>query len=452
MLEQILLYLFIVTGFINVSHIGMYLVGANIYDMKVFKRGGKHKLPKQADRPLVSVIIPAYNEAQTINRTLRSTWNSSYNNIEVVVVNDGSKDNTSGEVRRFISSRSRNITRSKIVRTKNGFKRSWQRGPAMESRRIQLVEQSNKGKAAALNNGMKNHSKGELVMTLDADSVLHQDAVKNTVKHFNADSKVAGVAANVRIIEEPTMIGMLQRFEHMIAYRSKKFFSVANCEMIIGGVASTYRRDILKKVGYYDTDTITEDIGLSMKVAALGNKDNKLVYAADVAAMTEGVPTFNMLLTQRYRWKLGMIQNLFKYRQMAFSKDRQFSRMLTWYRFPMAFLGELLILLEPIALAYIAYLSIKYIGGPLLFVGAYTTITLYVLLVVWHDEHLDFKGRIKTSLLAPVVYFVFYIMNIVQLASAVRVALNSEKVYDSKKRESTWVSPKRSGRQVSFSS
>src|SRR5580765_2460773 len=147
-----------------------------------------------------------------------------------------------------------------------------------------------------------------------------------------------------------------------------------------------------------------------MKIAAAGNKKYRLIYAADVAAMTESVDGFKPLLRQRYRWKLGNLQNVSKYRRLIFSKDPRYSRTLTHYRMPMSFIGEILLLLEPITLAYIAYLSIHYLTIGLV-LGAYLTITAYILMNIWPDEHMSLPTKIKSSAYAPFLYFIFYIMN-----------------------------------------
>jgi cellulose synthase/poly-beta-1,6-N-acetylglucosamine synthase-like glycosyltransferase len=235
-----------------------------------------------------------------------------------------------------------------------------------------------------------------------------------------------------------------------MSYRSKKLYDVTNCELIIGGVASTYRASELKKVRYYDNDTATEDIGLSMKIASKGNKKHRLVYAADVAAMTEGVVGFKALLKQRYRWKLGMLQNLIKYRFILFSLDKKYTKSLAYYRMPMAFVGEILLLLEPLALGYVCYLSLRF-ATPALFLSAYITITLYILLTIWPDEHLDRAGKIKASIYTPFLYFIFYIMNVVQLASAIYCISRANKILHLSAAGSTWISPKRIGKAVSFS-
>jgi biofilm PGA synthesis N-glycosyltransferase PgaC len=426
MLLQILFYLFVTISVIDIIHLGFYLVGANYYDIWQFRRNARvksrshHKL-----RPLVSVLIPAHNESLGIIRCLDSVRKNTYRKLEIIVVDDASTDDTRKLVRAYITEYS--------------------------NRNIKLMyKQRNVGKAEALNHALRSGAHGDLVMTLDADSVLHRKSIANAVSYFE-DPKVAGVAANVRIMDSLTILGLLQKFEHMVGYRSKKFFSVTNSEYIVGGVASTYRQDMLKQVRFYDNDTTTEDIGLSLKVVALGNRENRIIYASNVLAMTEGVQTFKALLRQRYRWKLGGLQNLIKYRGLLANTDKRYSRSLTFYRLPMAFFGELMLLLEPLAIGYVVYVCYLLLN-PSMIIGAYMTITGYLLLNVWPDEHMNFAKKCKMSLYTPVMYFVFYLMNMVQLAAIFHCIINYKQALNRTKVLSNWVSPKRVGTQhVQFS-
>ncbi|MEZ6331162.1 MAG: hypothetical protein R3B12_04095 [Candidatus Saccharimonadales bacterium] len=109
-------------------------------------------------------------------------------------------------------------------------------------------------------------------------------------------------------------------------------FYINQQRIYYGGVASAYRMDIIKKAKFYDTDTQTEDIGLSLKMSS-GNINQRIIYAADVLAITEGVQSYKSLFIQRYRWKLGMLQNLVKHGSLLLSNDEKAHiRMLTLYR------------------------------------------------------------------------------------------------------------------------
>ena len=415
-------FAFLAVSLISTIHLGLYIGGANLYDLDRFKRADSKK--KRTKRPLVSIIVPAHNEALVIERSLESIRKQSYRKLEVIVHNDRSTDAT-----------------RKIV---EAYKKAH---PSFNLRIVNRRKQV--GKAGGVNYCIKEHAKGDLIMTLDADCIIRKDAVKNSVAYFS-DPQVVGVAANVRLLDKHSVLGVLQKFEHMIGYRSKKFYTVANCEFIVGGVASTYRVETIKEVGYYDTDTTTEDIGLSMKIVALGNRDHRIVYGVDVVAMTEGAHSFKALLKQRYRWKMGCLQNLIKHAWLVGNNDPKYTRSLTLYRFPMAFLSEVILFVQPFILGYVFYISLQYHTLGLL-IGAYLTITGYILLTIWPDEHSSVRDKFMMSLYAPMLYFAFYIMDTIQVISIIRCLFNPRQIARKTAHQGTWVSPERVGQQAQFS-
>jgi poly-beta-1,6-N-acetyl-D-glucosamine synthase len=441
-----LFYLLVAANIINLLHLGFYVVGANIYDIRAFrekKRVGAKPIHKRKRNPLVSVVVPAHNEALGIERTLNTVRASTYKNIEIIIIDDGSTDNTAAVVRKYIRYLPLFKTETYMARWSRSrqLRRRYIRAD-IDKMRIVLVSQVNKGKAMAMNNALQNHVRGKFVMCLDADSVLASTAIERAVKYFD-DRRVTGVAANVRVMDSKSLIGIVQRFEHMIGYRSKKFYTLTNSEFIIGGVASTYRTSAIRRAKFYDTDTQTEDIGLSLKlIAKNGNRKSRIVYAADVVASTEGVHSFRALIKQRYRWKMGCLQNLLKYRHLVANQNTtKYGRMLTFYRLPMAFVSEVMLFLEPLLLGYVIYLTIRYHALGIL-VGAYFTITAYVLLTLWPDEHLSNKEKLKMSSQALIIYILLYIMDIVQIAAIIQCLIHyKEVVYRTSK--STWVSPPR---------
>lgn len=435
----VIFWLFAGVSILYVVHFGLYLVGANFYDVWQQRRKGMRsvRLPRHHEEEcaatatwtrralpevpgLVSIVIAAHNEEPVIVRTLDSIRRSTYRSFEVLVADDASTDLTGRLVRDYQV-----------------------RHPEMDLRIVRM--RTNVGKGAALNSALRRHARGQFVMTLDADSIIEPNAIRNALSYFD-DPYVAGVAANVQILEETTVLGILQRFEHMIGYRSKKLYSLLNCEFVVGGVASTYRMRVLRKVGFYDTDTLTEDIGLSAKITSLGNRRFRMVYCSDVVAKTEGVLTLRALAKQRCRWKYGSIQNLIKYRGMTLNPSRRYTGTLTYYRMPMALLSEFTLLVSPLAWTYAVYWSLV-TRTPALILGAYATITAYTLLTVWMDENLTARERARLSIYAPTAYFLFYIMDLVQLTAALRCIARSRGLFR-RSEINTWKSPQRAGSVV----
>jgi biofilm PGA synthesis N-glycosyltransferase PgaC len=431
-----LFWLFAGLSILYVVHFGLYLIGANLYDVwqQRRKRGTGRAAPAEVwgenagtatwtmrAKPevpgLVSVVIAAHNEEKVIVRALESVLASTYTHYEVVVADDASDDLTGRLVRDFQL-----------------------RHPEMDLRAVRL--RRNVGKGVALNVALRRYARGQFLMTLDADSTIAPDAMAKALTYFE-DPNVAGVAANVQIIGEWSALSILQRLEHLIGYRSKKFYSLARCEFVVGGVGSTYRMRVLRKVGFYDTDTLTEDIGLSAKITSLGNKSFRVVYGSDVVAKTEGVLTLSALARQRFRWKYGTIQNLIKYRGMVFNPSRRYTRTLTVYRMPMALLSEVTLLVAPLAWSYAVYGSIV-ANTPGLMLGAYATITVYTLLTIWMDENLTRRDRVQLSVCAPIAYVLFSVMDLVQLSAGVRCLVRSRGLFH-RTEGITWTSPQRAG-------
>jgi cellulose synthase/poly-beta-1,6-N-acetylglucosamine synthase-like glycosyltransferase len=403
-----------------IVHLGFYLIGASFYDIWQFRR--RYSLERSFDTsrrtPHVTVLVPAHNEEKVIARCLNSIFKSTYRNFDVIVVNDASTDSTKQVIKLY----------AKLH-------------PDYKLRGVH--RRINGGKGEALNYALRRHTKGELVMMLDADSVLATTAIEQAVGYF-VDPKVAGVAANVQIMNEHTTLSILQKFEHMIGYRAKKAYSLTNCEFVIGGVASTYRMDVIRSVGFYDTDTITEDISLSMKIIAKGNKANRIVYAADVMAMTEPVENVRALFRQRYRWKYGSLQNLVKHSNLIGKNDERFTSMLTIYRLPMAVINELVLFLLPFTWLYALYLTMSQKSLSLL-LGAYVTVTAYMFLTLWYDEHLSIRERIYLTIYTPIAYFVFYIMDVIQIIAVTLCLFKVRRITRRETSRAVWKSPARIG-------
>jgi poly-beta-1,6-N-acetyl-D-glucosamine synthase len=442
-MQDIFIWTLSIIGLINFLHIGLFIAGANVYDIMQLRR--KLRIKKRAPdsfQPLVTVLVPAHNEESGIIRTIETVNKSTYRNIAIVVIDDASSDKTSQLVREYIKHHGRKTTSRLVWRAGTPVREFFRPKDGLPPISL-LTRPVNSGKAGGLNYALKHAVHEGLVMTLDADSMLDPHAIANAVEYFR-DEKIVGVAANVKIMQQHTVLGMLQKFEHMIGYRSKKFYTLTNSEFIVGGVASTYRYDTLEKVGFYDTDTQTEDIGLSMKIVADGNRGQRIVYAADVVASTEGVQTYKALLNQRYRWKLGSLQNLLKYRSLFANTSTIYSRSLTFYRIPMAFLSEGILLIQPVLIGYLLGMSImsQALG---IWLGGYLTVTIYVLWTIWPDEHHTPKQKILLSLYAPAMYLCFFIMDTVQINAIVRCLFNAKQLTARSQGHATWVSPERIG-------
>lgn len=407
--------LIIFFGTVNLLRITLLLIGSDAYTLKHFlKYKGKHV----KNLPTISVIIPAYNESRSIIKTISSILKSDYpqEKVNVIVVDDGSTDGTLKRVERFLS----------LKGVKN----------------VLIISQKKSGKAAALNNGIKNYAKGKLVMCLDADSYIDKNALRNVVKYFE-DKKVAAVSSNVKIEPGRGLLNRIQQYEYLICYQMKRAHTFYNIEYIIGGIGSTFRRSTLSKIGYYDENTVTEDIDITMKLLRSGNKNVKVMYGSDVVAYTQSVLTVNDLIKQRYRWKWGRYQTFLKNNSMFFTGKKTFTKGLTWIYLPYALFGDLGFLLEPLFLFYIIATSVIYRDFFTLSC-AFSVITFYNILNVLAEDTIPFKKKLFMLPLVPSMYFLFYILSYVEYAALAKSLVNIGNLKNSLSvRENSWMPVKR---------
>lgn len=415
----LIIYFFIATlSLLNFVRIFALLIGSDIYDIiQILKKRSR----SNRYRPLISVIIPAYNEEAGVIRTIESVLGSTYLNKEIIVVNDGSTDHTQKMLRAF-----------------------QKRNPGT----ISIINQTNAGKAVALNRAILSRAKGSLIMVLDADSLLHTDSLKNMVAHFQ-DKRVIAAASNVKVLPSRSTLGLSQRIEYLISYRMKRSMSIMNMEYIVGGVGSTFRRSILIKVGGYDTDTMTEDIDLTVKlIKRFGNTKNRIHYAADSVAYTEHVLSFGSLVKQRFRWKYGRFQTLLKNKDMFFSKSKKYDKKLTWIQFPYALFGEVILLVEPLLVGYILWVTVAYSDMTSL-LSVYVIVSTFIFLMLLGENTETTKTKASLSVILPLAYVLMYILAAVEFAALVKSIMRHKQLFGNVVEKSSWEHVERSGKDVS---
>jgi len=375
----------------------LYLVIAPFYpvarqwDKLRIKRLIKKGVLPHKYNPRVSIIIPAWNEEVGIQTTVISALRNTYSNIEIIVVDDGSTDGTSEKVKSMIQEFKKNPLPGKTLR---------------------LFKKQNQGKALAMNYGIE-HCEGEIVMTMDADSAHHKDAVKNLVEYFR-DPEVDAVVGNVHVINASTLVGLIQKLEYIFGFYFKRVHSLTRAEYIFGGACAAFRKattfDVL---GGFDDSTKTEDIEYSMRTQMHGLKS---VYAEDVVAYTEGANTFNGLYKQRLRWKKGRIDVFMKYKKLFLSLHPQHSRFLSWLVLPYAALGDIQLLFEPMFFTLIwAY---TFISGDFLSLGISSLFIFFTFLAatVFGDKYTN-KLYI---LLFPAFWLIFYCLVAVEFLALLK--------------------------------
>jgi biofilm PGA synthesis N-glycosyltransferase PgaC len=412
----ILFYLIIFICLINLLRLGVFLITSDIYSLRQARLSTQRK---RWHLPTVSVVIPAHNEEKTIIRALKSVCASNYpiSKVEIIIANDGSTDNTAQLIK--------------------DFKREYG-----GNHKIRLVTRPNRGKASALNYAIRRFAKGSLVMCLDSDSYLETNALRIAVQQFR-NRNIVAVAANVNIIEDGSMLGLAQRFEYMMGYQMKKGQSLMGIDYIIGGIGSVFRRSTMERVEYYDTNTMTEDIDLTMKIIVKCRKNQKIGYAADSIVYTEPAHTLKELMIQRYRWKYGRSQTFLKHSFAFFSHDSRISKRLSWFMFPFVLFQDLIFSLEPLIFGYFLYICIAY-GSFATYLIAFILWVGILMVIVWSGTWLTVKERIRLSICAPLMYLMLYVLAIADYYALAKAAILSPKLKSSiQNKHVTWNSPAR---------
>lgn len=396
------------------------MAGASMYDVwmarKLRDRRNHPHAAHYKNRPFVSIVIPAFNEEKVIKRCLESIVASHYRKLEIIVSDDGSSDHTIEIVKEFM--------------------RSHKKGHIVHI----VADGKNRGRGGAINQGFKK-SKGDLIMAIDADCTIEKNTVLNAVLHF-ADKNVVALAANVKIMPHLSILGLLQQFEWLAAWRSKKFNSFANAEYIIGGAGATYRRDIYEKMNGFKETMLTEDIDLSLRIAADGNKQHVLRYGSDVVVMTEHVPTYTGLFRQRFRWKLGMLQALFASKHLVGSRSSAYTKTLTWFRLPVVLWSEIMLVIEPLILTFFVYLAIA-LQTPIMFIVSWVALMVTLFFVIWGDDILSVRQKIRFTMFMPVIYFFYYILSFIQIIAMYKALRNHKRIRGLEKVRGNWISPER---------
>ncbi len=257
------------------------------------------------------------------------------------------------------------------------------------------------------------HADGEIIITIDADSVMDPHAITHILRRFT-DPAVGGVAGNVIVANRRKPIEWMQQMEYLYGFFFKRTDSLFNSVYIIGGAAAAYRRDALDRVGGFDHGIITEDIEMSTRLLSHGYKTR---YAADAVVYTEGPSDFKSLCNQRLRWKYGRMLTFIKHRKLFFSCRPEHNPYLSFFLLPLAVYAEFLLLTEVLMLStffiYTVYTS-SYL--PLVLVIALLSAVVGIQVLV--DSKMRFHRNLV--LLAPVAWLVFYAMDMVEFQALVR--------------------------------
>jgi peptidoglycan-N-acetylglucosamine deacetylase len=236
--------------------------------------------------PSVTVLIPAHNEEGVIVQTVTSVLASDLQQLHVIVVNDGSTDDTGALLDAHFG----------------------------EDPRVRIIHQVNRGKAAALSRAMA-EAHTEILVTIDADTEVEPDAVSKLVRHF-ADPRIGAMAGNVKVGNRSRWLTRWQALEYITSQNmEKRAFDLLNCITVVPGALGAWRKKAIESAGGITADTVAEDADLTIAIRRQGWR---IGYDEDAIAWTEAPETAGALIRQRFRWTFGTLQSFWKHRDTLF--------------------------------------------------------------------------------------------------------------------------------------
>lgn len=227
--------------------------------------------------PNISIIIPAYNEEKNISNCIDSIYSSNYplSKIEIIAVDDGSTDNTINILKKY---------------------------------NIKILKQEHKGKSEALNLGTKN-AKNEFILAIDSDTVLDENCIKELVKPL-IDHKIGATTGTSKVKNNKNIWTIFQNIEyHYNNLIRKSFSSVFKNGIWFFGALACYRKSVLKNIGYFKKDTLTEDMDIALEIYKAGYRT---FHVYNAFCYTIVPSTLKELYKQRSRWWMGVLQALIK--------------------------------------------------------------------------------------------------------------------------------------------
>jgi len=282
--------------------------------------------------PPLSLLVPAYNEEVTIGSSLLSFLTLEYPQLEVVVVNDGSKDGTMNSLLKEFDLYEVPPAFPVVIRTKDV--RAYYR--SRRHARLLVIDKENGGKADSLNAAM-NAARHPFVVAVDADTLIEPDALMRLARPFLLGANVAAVGGTIRVANDCTVeLGRVtdarvssrwivgcQVVEYLRAFLFGRLgWNNLGGNLIISGAFGLFRKQYLLAIGGYKTGNVTEDMDLVVRLHRY-LRENKikatLPFIPDPVAWTEVPASTQVLHRQRERWHRGLIGTVWTHRTMLFN-------------------------------------------------------------------------------------------------------------------------------------
>lgn len=285
--------------------------------------------------PSVSILAPAYNEEAIIIENIRSLLSLHYGNYEVIIINDGSTDNTFQLISDYYQLEKVNFAVNYQIKCNEI--RGVYKSKLPSFSKLTVVDKINGGKSDALNAGI-NISAKDLILCVDVDCIVQEDTILKLAKPYLEEKyQVIATGGVVRIansckVEEGKLVEVnmpknlwsrFQVLEYIRAFLMRRMaWSRLNGLLIISGAIGLFDKNIVIKVGGYDVKTVGEDMELVIRMRRYMYEQNrrfKIVYIPDPLCWTEAPSDLKTLGRQRNRWTRGTIESLWMHKDLFFN-------------------------------------------------------------------------------------------------------------------------------------
>jgi poly-beta-1,6-N-acetyl-D-glucosamine synthase len=391
--------------------------------------------------PSLSILAPAYNEGATIIENVRSLLSTHYNNFEVIIINDGSKDDTLQKLIPVYDLQLTNHSYLPLIETKavRGIYKS--ANPVYK--RLIVVDKENGGKADALNTGI-NIASNQYLVCIDVDCILEQEAMLKLVRPFleSEEERVIATGGVVRIansceVQDGKIVQVhlprqflprMQTLEYIRAFLlGRMAWSRIDGLLLISGAFGAFDREIAIRAGGYDHNTVGEDMELVVRMRRYMEERDlpyKVAYIPDPLCWTEAPSTFKILGRQRNRWTRGTIETLKIHKVMFFNKRYGVLGLLSYpYWFFFEFLAPLVEFAGFVAFVLFALFGLidwKFFSGLFLFVYSFSVlysvfaILMEVLTYNQYKKRTEIFKLLLTALIEPFVFHPFVVWSAVK--------------------------------------
>lgn len=313
--------------------IQLMLSSFSLYDyIKKMSYSGYRKYTESENMIPISVLVPAFNEQETIVDNIKSLLSLNYPTFEIVVINDGSKDETMPKIIEAFNLKKVYQPVRALIKTKevNTIYKS------IDIPNLVLIDKANGGKADALNAGI-NVSRYPVFTSIDADSILESDSLVRVIMPFIEDKLTVAVGGIVRIangsiirngkIESINLpknhLAMFQVIEYLRAFLSGRMgWDAMNALLIISGAFGAFRKDVAVRLGGYTPNTIGEDMELIVRLHHVLKKSGqkyRVKFIPDPVCWTQAPEKLKDLRSQRRRWQIGLMDSLFRHKPLLFN-------------------------------------------------------------------------------------------------------------------------------------